>query len=148
MSRYDFQQQIGGQYLDNVGDFQGVGVIARWKHVANATWSRDAWQATLSNRYTSGYNDYDLSLIHISARSMAFGGNLGRLGLPRLALQQIAQALRIQRSAEQEPLQFVALLLSLIHISTWARRMLRSFGRTLRRGAKAAASIASFMNWL
>ncbi len=59
VSRYDFQQQIGGQYLDNVGDFQGVGVIARWKHVANATWSRDAWQATLSNRYTSGYNDYD-----------------------------------------------------------------------------------------
>ncbi|MGG2007759.1 hypothetical protein ABFY67_01210 [Pseudomonas aeruginosa] len=59
MSRYDFQQQIGGQYLDNVGDFQGVGVIARWKHVANATWSRDAWQRTLSNRYTSGYNDYD-----------------------------------------------------------------------------------------
>lgn len=37
VSRYDFQQQIGGQYLDNVGDFQGVGVIARWKHVANAT---------------------------------------------------------------------------------------------------------------
>ncbi len=34
-------------------------MIARWKHVANATWSRDAWQATLSNRYTSGYNDYD-----------------------------------------------------------------------------------------
>ena len=32
VSRYDFQQQIGGQYLDNVGDFQGVGVIARWKH--------------------------------------------------------------------------------------------------------------------
>lgn len=34
-------------------------MIARWKRVANATWSRDAWQATLSNRCTSGYNGYN-----------------------------------------------------------------------------------------
>lgn len=33
-------------------------------------------------------------------------------GSARLALQQIAQALRIQRPAEQEPLQFVALLVA------------------------------------
>ncbi len=43
---------------------------------------------------------------------MALGGNLWRLGLPRLARQQVAQALRIQRPAEQESLQFVALLVA------------------------------------
>lgn len=59
VSRYDFQQQIGGKYLDNVGDFQGVGVIARWKHLATATWSKGPLGATLSNRFTTGYNDYD-----------------------------------------------------------------------------------------
>lgn len=47
-----------------------------------------------------------------AARSMALGGNLWRLGLPRLARQQVAQALRIQRPAEQESLQFVALLVA------------------------------------
>lgn len=43
---------------------------------------------------------------------MALGGNLWRLGLPRLARQQVAQAVRIQRPAEQESLQFVALLVA------------------------------------
>jgi iron complex outermembrane receptor protein len=59
VNRYDFQNIIDGPYTDKVGDFQGDGVIARWKHVLTGTWNLGDSRASLSNRFTSGYNDYD-----------------------------------------------------------------------------------------
>ena len=61
VTRYDFQSTIGGTYTDNVGDFEGTGVVARWKHVLNGTWNLGPYRASLVNRFTSGYNDYDPS---------------------------------------------------------------------------------------
>ena len=59
VSRYDYQTTIGGNYTDNVGAFEGTGVIARWKHVLSGTWNLGPYRASLVNRFTSGYNDYD-----------------------------------------------------------------------------------------
>uniref|UniRef100_A0A7C2BFU7 TonB-dependent receptor n=1 Tax=Pseudomonas graminis TaxID=158627 RepID=A0A7C2BFU7_9PSED len=56
---YDFQSTIKGPYTDKVGDFQGDGVIARWKHNLTASWNLGPARATLTNRFTTGYNDYD-----------------------------------------------------------------------------------------
>lgn len=57
VDRYDYQESIGGEYIDNVGDFQGTGMIARWKHTLTGTWNYGAWRASLVNRYTSSYRD-------------------------------------------------------------------------------------------
>ena len=59
VNRYDFQNIIDGPYTDKVGDFQGDGVIARWKHVLIGSWTLGDSRASLTNRFTSGYNDYD-----------------------------------------------------------------------------------------
>ncbi|EPN38240.1 TonB system transport protein, partial [Pseudomonas syringae pv. actinidiae ICMP 19096] len=59
VTRYDFQNIIDGPYTDKVGDFQGDGVISRWKHVLTGTWALGDTRASLTNRFTSGYNDYD-----------------------------------------------------------------------------------------
>lgn len=59
VDRYDFQSTIKGPYTDKVGDFQGDGVIARWKHALSGTWTLGAARASLVNRFTTGYNDYD-----------------------------------------------------------------------------------------
>ncbi|TDV72426.1 TonB-dependent receptor [Pseudomonas sp. LP_7_YM] len=61
VDRYDFQSTIKGPYTDKVGDFQGDGVIARWKHNLTATWNLGPARASLTNQFTTGYNDYDPS---------------------------------------------------------------------------------------
>lgn len=61
VDRYDFQSTIKGPYTDKVGDFQGNGVIARWKHNLTATWNLGPARASLTNQFTTGYNDYDPS---------------------------------------------------------------------------------------
>ena len=57
VDEYDFQSTIKGPF--KVGDFQGDGVIARWKHNLTGSWSLGAARAALTNRFTTGYNDYD-----------------------------------------------------------------------------------------
>ncbi|WP_213941281.1 TonB-dependent receptor [Pseudomonas sp. dw_612] len=59
VDRYDFQSTIKGPYTDKVGDFEADGVIARWKHALSGTWTLGAARASLVNRFTTGYNDYD-----------------------------------------------------------------------------------------
>ncbi|MCQ4319747.1 TonB-dependent receptor [Stutzerimonas stutzeri] len=59
VTRYDYQQEADGPYIDNVGDFQGNGVIFRWKHNLVGTWNYGPYRAAVTNRYMSGYNDYD-----------------------------------------------------------------------------------------
>ncbi|WP_433589756.1 TonB-dependent receptor [Pseudomonas koreensis] len=56
---YDFQSTIKGPFTDKVGDFEGDGVIARWKHNLTGSWTFGAARASLTNRFTTGYNDYD-----------------------------------------------------------------------------------------
>jgi iron complex outermembrane receptor protein len=56
--RYDYQEAIDGVYIDKVGDLQSsLGVAARWKHNLVGTWNLGAYRASLTNRFTTGYND-------------------------------------------------------------------------------------------
>ncbi|KAA5840990.1 TonB-dependent receptor [Pseudomonas chlororaphis] len=64
VTRYDYQQQLKGEYIDKLGDFRGgdfasAGAVARWRHSLTATWNQGPLGATLTNRYTSGYHDSD-----------------------------------------------------------------------------------------
>jgi iron complex outermembrane receptor protein len=59
VNRYDYQQEVGGAYTDNVGDFQRDRVVARWKHAVTGSWSKGPYRASMTNRFQSGYRDYD-----------------------------------------------------------------------------------------
>lgn len=64
VDRYVYQQQLKGDYIDKAGDFRGgdfasAGAVARWRHSLTGTWNKGPLGASLTNRYTSGYNDYN-----------------------------------------------------------------------------------------
>ncbi|YCH28630.1 TonB-dependent receptor [Pseudomonas sp. D2-5] len=55
LTRYDYQTQIDGTYTDNVGDWG----LFRWKHTVTGSWNLGPWRAALTNRFQTGYRDYD-----------------------------------------------------------------------------------------
>ncbi|QUE91797.1 TonB-dependent receptor [Pseudomonas sp. SCA2728.1_7] len=64
VTRYDYQQQLKGDYIDKLGDFRGgdfasAGAVARWRHSLTGSWNYGPFGAALTNRYTSGYHDSD-----------------------------------------------------------------------------------------
>ncbi|WP_080271839.1 TonB-dependent receptor [Pseudomonas syringae] len=64
VTRYDYQQDLDGEYIDKLGDYRGgnfasAGAVTRWRHSLNGTWNKGPLGATLTNRFVSGYNDSD-----------------------------------------------------------------------------------------
>ena len=57
VTKYDYQRERGGEFVENVGRFVDAGPIFRWQHVASIGWRSGPWTATLTNRYKSGYED-------------------------------------------------------------------------------------------
>ena len=69
VTRYDYQEQIGGPFIDKVGDFRGgdftsAGAIARWRQNLALSWNLGPYGASLVNRFTSGYHDSDPDTHH------------------------------------------------------------------------------------
>ncbi len=59
VSKYEYQDYIGGPFNQNVGVYVGVGPIFRWQHAATATWVYGNWTVGAAARYKSGYIDQD-----------------------------------------------------------------------------------------
>ena len=57
VTKYEYQQEQGGVFLQNAGAYSGTGPIFRWAHTLNVTWTKDAWGLAIVNRYKSGYQD-------------------------------------------------------------------------------------------
>jgi iron complex outermembrane recepter protein len=57
INKYEYQQEEGGIWLQNVGVYSGAGPIFRWQGNITATWSYDQWSIGIGNRYKSGYYD-------------------------------------------------------------------------------------------
>jgi iron complex outermembrane receptor protein len=61
--RYDFQNEVGGLFVDNINQYQGNGaitgggVIFRWQHSVTAQWNLGAWGLGVTGHYKSGYLD-------------------------------------------------------------------------------------------
>ena len=55
--RYDYQNEEGGPYFQNVGIYSGAGPIFRWQHSLTTSWSLGAWGAGVAGRFKSGYLD-------------------------------------------------------------------------------------------
>ncbi|NYE62501.1 iron complex outermembrane receptor protein [Duganella sp. 1224] len=55
--KYDYQNERGGVFTENIGRYADASPVFRWRHNATLTWSRGPWGASLTNRYVSGYTD-------------------------------------------------------------------------------------------
>lgn len=57
LTRYDYQNEPGGAFTDNLGRYADVRPVFRWKHALSAAFEADAWSVGVANRYQSGYED-------------------------------------------------------------------------------------------
>jgi iron complex outermembrane receptor protein len=56
------QNAPGDAYLSNLGRFVTDGVVQRWRHTITFDWDQGPYSATLSNTYSSGYQDQNSAI--------------------------------------------------------------------------------------
>ena len=54
---YEYQREINGPFIQNVGRFSDAGAIFRWKHALQASYAREMWSVGVAQRYQRGYDD-------------------------------------------------------------------------------------------
>jgi iron complex outermembrane recepter protein len=59
VTKYQYQRERNGEFINAVGRYSDNAPIFRWQHVVTATWSSGPWAATLGQRMKSGYVDQD-----------------------------------------------------------------------------------------
>jgi len=59
ITRYKYQRERGGTFIDAVGRYSDNAPVFRWQHVLSANWGIGPWSTTLSQRFKSGYVDQD-----------------------------------------------------------------------------------------
>lgn len=57
LTRYDYQNEPGGEFTNNLGRYADVRPVFRWKHAVTAVFDAERWSVGLTNRYQSGYED-------------------------------------------------------------------------------------------
>jgi iron complex outermembrane receptor protein len=57
VSKYEYQNNEGGEWFQNAGVYSGVGPVFRWQHNANVIWTRGGWSAGLAMHFKSSYLD-------------------------------------------------------------------------------------------
>ncbi len=61
VTKYEYQDFIGGPFNQNVGRYVGLGPIFRVQHTVTGSWMIGAWTLGGAVRYKSGYTDQDPS---------------------------------------------------------------------------------------
>ncbi len=56
------QNAVGDPYLSNLGRFVTDGVVPRWRHTVTFDWDRGPYSASLSNTWSSGYQDQNSAI--------------------------------------------------------------------------------------
>ncbi|MGZ5194885.1 MAG: TonB-dependent receptor [Ramlibacter sp.] len=59
VAKYEYQNEEGGDWIQNVGVYSGAGPVFRNQFTLSANWSMGPWAAGLANHYKSGYLDQD-----------------------------------------------------------------------------------------
>jgi iron complex outermembrane receptor protein len=57
--KYDYQNEPGGVWNQNVGTYSGVGPVFRWQSTASLNWNLGQWSAGLTGHYKTGYSEPD-----------------------------------------------------------------------------------------
>ncbi|WP_445115842.1 TonB-dependent receptor [Acinetobacter sp. WZC-1] len=69
ITKYDFQNEPGGDWINNVGLYTDGRAVIRWKHTANINWSDDNWALNLQQQFTRGYKDQNSNSIAAAYRN-------------------------------------------------------------------------------
>jgi len=59
VNKYEYQNEQGGEWIQNVGVFSGVGPVFRLQSSATANWNLGPWGLGIINHYKSHYVDED-----------------------------------------------------------------------------------------
>jgi len=59
--KYEYQNDEGGEWHQNVGVYSGAGPVFRWQNTANLGWNKGNFAAGLTAHYKTGYVDVDPS---------------------------------------------------------------------------------------
>jgi iron complex outermembrane recepter protein len=59
VTKYKYQREKGGEFLNPLGAYSDNAPVFRWQHVLSGTWNFGDWSALLAQRYKSGYTDQD-----------------------------------------------------------------------------------------
>ncbi|MDH3210265.1 MAG: TonB-dependent receptor, partial [Burkholderiaceae bacterium] len=84
VTQYKYQREFNGEYISALGRYSDNAPIFRWQHALAIHWQRDAWGATLAQRYKSGYVDQDPSR-RVSSYSL-FDASISWVGLKNLTV--------------------------------------------------------------
>lgn len=59
VTKYDYQRERGGTFINAVGRYSDNAPVFRYQHVLVGTWNSGPWSASLAQRFKSGYLDQD-----------------------------------------------------------------------------------------
>ena len=59
VSKYQYQRELGGEFINALGRYSDNAPVFRWQHVITANWSTGPWGVTVAQRFKSGYLDQD-----------------------------------------------------------------------------------------
>ena len=57
VNKYDYQNERGGPFTENVGRYADATPVFRWRHNLLVSWAMGPWSVHLGNRFMSGYTD-------------------------------------------------------------------------------------------
>ncbi|MDP1534268.1 MAG: TonB-dependent receptor, partial [Rubrivivax sp.] len=59
VTKFDYQRERGGRFINAVGRYSDSAPVFRWQHVLVGNWTIGPWSTTLAQRFKSGYVDQD-----------------------------------------------------------------------------------------
>ena len=94
------QNGPGDAYVSNLNRFVTDGVVQRWRHTLSVDWERGALSATLSNTYSSGYEDQN-SAINIDDGSVVAPNRVKAYSLWDMSLgYEVSKQLRLRAGVQ------------------------------------------------
>ena len=57
VTKYEYQQEEGGAFLQSAGTYSGTNPIFRWQHNLTVDWTFGPWGAGVVNHFKTGYGD-------------------------------------------------------------------------------------------
>ena len=59
ITKYEYQRERGGIFIDAVARYSDNAPVFRWQHVLTANWSQGPWGVAVANRFKGAYTDQD-----------------------------------------------------------------------------------------
>jgi iron complex outermembrane recepter protein len=57
VDKYEYQREIGGEFVQNAGVYADASPVFRWQHTASVSWQAGNFAALIANNYKTGYVD-------------------------------------------------------------------------------------------